>query len=41
MNRLSYSIVLLANSYLEMTYIAWLDKWVYRRTVDFNSVCLQ
>lgn len=41
MNHLSYSIVILANAYMEMTWVPWLNRMVYRRTVDFSRVCLQ
>ncbi|WP_281176932.1 hypothetical protein [Paraburkholderia bannensis] len=38
MNGPSYRIVLLANGYMEMAFVGWSQKWVYRRTVDFNDV---
>jgi hypothetical protein len=33
-------IVILSNAYMEYTYVPWLDKSVYRRTVDLSNVCL-
>lgn len=39
MNNLSNMIRLHANGYDE--YTLWLGRWVYRRTVDFNAICLQ
>jgi hypothetical protein len=30
-----------ANSYVEYTFVSWLDRNVYRRTVDLRQVCLQ
>jgi hypothetical protein len=39
MDRLHNMIRLHANAYDEYTF--WLGRWVYRRTVDFNRVCLQ
>jgi len=42
MNRLSYSIVILSNAYLEYVYVPWLGRHVYRGTVDLmKHVCLQ
>lgn len=38
MSRLSYSIVVLANAYLEYVYVPWLGRNVYRGTVDFKHV---
>lgn len=34
-------IVLGCNAYDEYTYVPWLGRAVYRRTVDLNKVCLQ
>lgn len=41
MNRLCNMIFLHANGYDEHTFVPWLGRWVYRRTVDFNAICLQ
>lgn len=30
-----------ANAYIEYTFVAWLNRSVYRRTVDYATVCLQ
>jgi hypothetical protein len=38
MNHLSYSIVVLVSAYMEMTWVPWLGKAVYRRTVSYNSI---
>ncbi|GJH13266.1 hypothetical protein CBA19CS11_30530 [Caballeronia novacaledonica] len=29
-----------ANAYVEYTFVTWLGRSVYRRTVDFSQVCL-
>lgn len=34
-------IVIGSNAYDEYTYVSWLDKTFYRRTVDLRYVCLQ
>lgn len=41
MNRLNHFLSIGCNAYLEFTFVPWLNKAVYRRTVDLNSVCLQ
>ncbi|PVX77201.1 hypothetical protein [Paraburkholderia unamae] len=38
MNHLSYSIVVLAAAYMEFTFVPWLGKNVYRRTVSYDAV---
>lgn len=40
-NVLSHWIVVGCNAYDEYTYVPWLDRHVYRRTVDLSRVCLQ
>ncbi|MDR5782577.1 hypothetical protein QCE63_24540 [Caballeronia sp. LZ065] len=30
-----------SNAYIEYTFVAWLGRSVYRRTVDYRSICLQ
>ncbi|WP_310698801.1 hypothetical protein [Paraburkholderia sp. USG1] len=30
-----------ANAYVEYTFVSWLQRSVYRRTVDYQQVCLQ
>ena len=30
-----------ANAYVEFTFVSWLNKSVYRRTVDYSAVCIQ
>lgn len=30
-----------ANAYIEYTFITWLNRNVYRRTVDYRHICLQ
>jgi hypothetical protein len=40
-NRLNTWLFIGTNAYDEYTFIPWLGKNVYRRTVDFNAVCLQ
>ncbi|AIP32544.1 putative membrane protein [Paraburkholderia xenovorans LB400] len=30
-----------ANAYIEYTFVAWLGRSLYRRTVDYRQVCLQ
>jgi hypothetical protein len=39
-NVVSNWIVIRGNAYDEYTYVPWLDKCVYRRTVDLGKVCL-
>jgi hypothetical protein len=39
-NALHNFIVLGSNAYDEYTYVPWLDKTVFRRTVDLSRVCL-
>lgn len=34
-------IVIGSNAYDEYTYVSWIDRNVYRRTVDLSRVCLQ
>ncbi|MFM0630735.1 hypothetical protein [Paraburkholderia xenovorans] len=34
-------IVIGCNAYDEYTFVPWLNRNVYRRTVDLNRVCLQ
>ena len=29
------------NGYVEFTFVPWIGKNVYRRTVDLKSICLQ
>jgi hypothetical protein len=29
------------NAYVEFTFVAWLNRGVYRRTVDYAAVCIQ
>ncbi|PVX61276.1 hypothetical protein C7402_14269 [Paraburkholderia unamae] len=41
MNRLHHFIFIGSNAYLEFTFVPWLNKSVYRRTVDLKNVCLQ
>lgn len=38
MNKLSNWIYIGANAYIEMTFVPWLNRTVYRRTVDLNSI---
>ncbi|WP_280923058.1 hypothetical protein [Paraburkholderia sp. LEh10] len=33
-------IIICSNAYVEYTYVSWLDKNVYRRTVDYHDICL-
>ncbi len=40
MNILRNFVVLGSNAYDEYTYVPWLDRTVYRRTVDLSLVCL-
>jgi hypothetical protein len=30
-----------ANAYVEFTFVAWLNRCVYRRTVDYSAICIQ
>jgi hypothetical protein len=30
-----------ANAYVEYTFVPWLGRSVYRRTVDYSDICLQ
>ncbi|MDR6381795.1 hypothetical protein [Paraburkholderia caribensis] len=39
-NTLHHWIKIGANAYVEYTYVPWLNRSVYRRTVDLNSICL-
>jgi hypothetical protein len=39
-NTLHHWIFIGANAYVEYTYVSWLDRNIYRRTVDLNHVCL-
>ena len=34
-------IVISGNPYDEYTFVPWLNRNVYRRTVDLHSICLQ
>jgi len=38
---LSNWIYIGVNAYVEYTYVPWLNRSVYRRTVDLSRVCLQ
>jgi hypothetical protein len=38
---LHHWIVIGSNAYAEYTFVTWLGRSVYRRTVDLNAVCLQ
>lgn len=40
-NRLNTWLYIGANAYDEYTFVPWLNRNVYRRTVDLNAVCLQ
>lgn len=40
-NSLHTWIFLGANAYVEYTFVSWLSRNVYRRTVDYAQVCLQ
>ncbi|MGF6771898.1 hypothetical protein P3T18_004385 [Paraburkholderia sp. GAS199] len=40
-NELHNWIILCSNAYVEYTFVSWLNKSVYRRTVDYRQVCLQ
>lgn len=37
MNRLSNWIYIGANAYIEMTFVPWLNRTVYRRSVDISK----
>lgn len=39
-NVLSSLIVIGITAYDEYTFVPWLNKYVYRRTVDLGKVCL-
>lgn len=41
MSGLSNMIRLHFNGFDEYTFVPALGRWVYRRTVDFSSICLQ
>lgn len=41
MNTLHTFIVIGCNAYDEYTFVPWLNRTVYRRTVDLSRVCLQ
>lgn len=41
MNRLHTFLVIGCNAYDEYCFVPWLNKTVYRRTVDLKHVCLQ
>ncbi|CAB3791186.1 hypothetical protein LMG28614_03244 [Paraburkholderia ultramafica] len=41
LNKLHNWIYVGANAYVEYTFVPWLSRNVYRRTVDLNQVCLQ
>ncbi|TCK88223.1 hypothetical protein B0G74_6403 [Paraburkholderia sp. BL9I2N2] len=30
-----------SNSYGEYTFVPWLGRTIYRRTVDFSAICIQ
>jgi hypothetical protein len=34
-------IVICSNAYVEYTFVPWLNRSVYRRTVDLSTICLQ
>jgi hypothetical protein len=40
-NVLSNWILIGSNAYDEYTYVPWLDRHVYRRTVALSRVCIQ
>jgi hypothetical protein len=40
-NVLSHWLVIGSTAYDEYTFVPWLKKSVYRRTVDFGRVCIQ
>ncbi|HEX7908729.1 MAG TPA: hypothetical protein VF534_11645 [Paraburkholderia sp.] len=40
-NELSNWILIGSNAYWEYTFVPWLNKYVYRRTVDLSGVCIQ
>ena len=39
-NVLSNRIIIGGSAYDEYTFVPWLNKFVYRRTVDFGRICL-
>lgn len=40
MKALKNWLVMGSNAYDEYTFVPWLNRWVYRRTVDFSEVTL-
>ena len=40
-NALHHWIYVGSNAYDEYTFVPWLNKNVYRRTVDLSQICLQ
>lgn len=40
-NVLSNWILLGSNAYVEYTYVPWLNRHVYRRTVELSRICIQ
>jgi len=34
-------IIVCSDAYMEFTFVPWLGRDVYRRTVDYRDVCLQ
>jgi hypothetical protein len=40
-NVLSNRILIRSNAYDEYTFVPWLNRHVYRRTVDLSVVCIQ
>lgn len=40
-NVLYHWIFIGSNAYDEYTFVPWLNKTVYRRTVDLNRICIQ
>jgi hypothetical protein len=40
-NVLSHWVLIGSNAYDEYTYVPWLNKSIYRRTVDLRHICIQ
>jgi hypothetical protein len=40
-NKLRHWIYIGSNAYDEYTFVPWLNRNVYRRTVDFGRICMQ
>ncbi|WP_199272369.1 hypothetical protein [Paraburkholderia acidisoli] len=34
-------IIICSEAYMEYTFVPWLNRHVYRRTVDYRDICLQ